>query len=105
MAVVVFVSLCVLLVVGKVLRVQVPLLQRLYLPSSVIGGVVGLVILSCFGDRLPPEIRETASRCPGFLINVIFATIFLGAAVPKVKEVVNFALPQLTLGQIIAWGQ
>ena len=105
MAVVVFVSLCVLLVVGKVLRVQIPLLQRLYLPSSVVGGVVGLVVLSCFGDRLPPEIRETASRCPGFLINVIFATIFLGAAVPKVKEVVNFALPQLTLGQIIAWGQ
>ena len=104
-AVVVFVSLCVLLVVGKVLRVQVPLLQRLYLPSSVVGGVVGLVILACFGEHLPAEIGTTASKCPGFLINVIFATIFLGAAVPKVREVVDFALPQLTLGQMIAWGQ
>ena len=104
-AVVVFVALCALLVIGKVLRVQVPVLQRLYLPSSVIGGVVGLVVLSCWGECLPPEIKQAASRCPGFLINVIFATIFLGAAVPKLKDVVNFALPQLTMGQIIAWGQ
>lgn len=104
-AVVVFVALCALLVIGKVLRVQLSLLQRLYLPSSVIGGFVGLVALYFWGECLPPDIRQTASRCPGFLINVIFATIFLGAAVPKLKDVVNFALPQLTMGQIIAWGQ
>ena len=103
--VIVFTALCALLVVGKILRIQIPVLQRLYLPSSVIGGLVGLIVLSCWGDRLPPEIKATAAKCPGFLINVIFATIFLGAAVPKVKEVVAFALPQLTLGQILAWGQ
>ena len=104
-AVVVFVSLCVLLVAGKFLRVQIPLLQRLYLPSSVIGGVIGLLGFTFFGEFLPPEIKTTASKCPGFLINVIFATIFLGASVPKVKEVLKFALPQLTMGQILAWGQ
>lgn len=101
----VFTSLCLLLTVGKVLRVQVPLLQRLYLPSSVIGGVVGLILFSSCGSLFPAELKETMSKCPGFLINVIFATIFLGAAVPKVADVVRFALPQLTLGQIIAWGQ
>ena len=94
-----------LLTVGKVLRVQVPLLQRLYLPSSVIGGVVGLILFSSCGSLFPAGLKETMSKCPGFLINVIFATIFLGAAVPKVADVVRFALPQLTLGQIIAWGQ
>ena len=104
-AVTVFAFLSVLLVVGKVLRVRIPLLQRLYLPSSVIGGVVGLVFFTCCGSLLPPEIKGTMAKCPGFLINVIFATIFLGAAVPKVGEVIRFALPQLALGQIIAWGQ
>ena len=94
-----------LLTVGKVLRVQVPLLQRLYLPSSVIGGVVGLILFSSCGSLFPAELKETMSKCPGFLINVIFATIFLGAAVPKVADVVRFALPQLALGQLIAWGQ
>ena len=104
-AVVVFVSLSVLLVAGKLLRVRIPLLQRLYLPSSVIGGVVGLLILTFFGEYLPAGIKSSASKWPGFLINVIFATIFLGAVVPKFRQVVNLALPQLAMGQILAWGQ
>ena len=100
-----FTALCLLLVVGKVLRVQVPALQRLYLPSSVIGGVVGLVLFTACGSLFPAELKATMAKCPGFLINVIFATIFLGAAVPKAGDVLRFALPQLTLGQILAWGQ
>lgn len=104
-AVVVFVSLCLLLVVGKALRVRLPILQRLYLPSSVIGGVVGLVVLTALGQRVPAEVVGDMRSLPGFLINVIFATLFLGAATPRVRQVVRFAFPQLCLGQIIAWGQ
>ena len=104
-AITVFVSLCLMLVVGKILRVNLPFLQRLYLPSSIIGGLVGLAVMCAAGDGVPPEFRTAMQKTPGFLINVIFATIFLGAAVPKVKDVVRFALPQLCLGQIIAWGQ
>ena len=104
-SVIVFCALSALLVIGNFLRIRLPFLQRLYLPSSVIGGILGLTIFSIFGDRLPPEIRVATGECPGFLINVIFATIFLGASVPKFKQVLAFALPQLTLGQIIAWGQ
>ena len=36
---------------------------------------------------------------------MIFATIFLGSAIPKVHDFVLFALPQFCMGQIIAWGQ
>ena len=104
-AVTVFTALAALLIIGKILRVQIPVLQRLYLPSSVIGGAVGLLVLSVWGEHVPAELKTTAAKCPGFLINVIFATIFLGAAVPKVKDVINLALPQLALGQILAWGQ
>ena len=104
-AVTAFTAMCLLLVIGKILRVQVPILQRLYLPSSVIGGAVGLAIFSTCGHLLPSDLRTSMAVCPSFLINVIFATIFLGAAVPKFGEVLRFALPQLTLGQIIAWGQ
>ncbi len=43
-AVQVFCLLSLLLVVGKVLRVGIPLLQKLYLPSSVIGGLAGLIV-------------------------------------------------------------
>ena len=43
-AVVIFAILSVLLIAGKILRVRLPLLQKLYLPSSVVGGILGLVL-------------------------------------------------------------
>ena len=104
-AVVIFAILSVLLVVGKALRVRLSFLQRLYLPSSVIGGILGLAVLTALGPRAPSEVTDGMRTIPGFMINVIFATIFLGAAVPKMKDVIRLALPQLVLGQILAWGQ
>ena len=101
----VFCALCLLLFVGKIVRVNVPFLQRLYLPSSVVGGLVGLVFITCLGDRIPGEYTAMARKVPGFLINVIFATLFLGAVTPKVRDVFRHAFPQLCIGQLIAWGQ
>ena len=101
----VFATLCGLLVVGKLVRLRVSLLQRLYLPSSVVGGAIGLVVFSAFGDRMDPEFFGAMRRVPGFLINVVFATLFLGKVIPNIRRVVSLAFPQLVLGQIIAWGQ
>jgi ESS family glutamate:Na+ symporter len=105
LAVTVFVSLCGLLVAGKFVRLRIPLLQRLYLPSSVIGGVIGLAVMTAFGDRIDPEVTGAMRKVPGFLINVVFATLFLGTRIPNLRRVVSLAFPQLVLGQIIAWGQ
>ena len=104
-AVIVFVILSTLLVAGKILRVQIPLFQRLYLPSSIVGGLLGLVLISAFGDRLPDGIVDEMRSMPGFLINVIFATLFLGGGAKKAKSFASFVLPQLTLAQIVVWGQ
>ena len=104
-AVFVFTALSALLVIGKVLRMRFSFLQKMYLPSSVIGGLIGLAAVSLCGDSIPPEITGGMRAVPGFLINVIFATLFLGAAIPKVREVFKLAFPQFCLGQIVAWGQ
>ena len=104
-ALVTFAALGILLVAGKILRMRIGILQRMYLPSSVVGGLLGLFIFSVFPEVLPGEVVCAASKCPGFLINVIFATLFLGAAAPKLKEALRCAFPQFCLGQIIAWGQ
>ena len=109
-AVVIFIILSSLLVIGKFLRVRVQFLQRLYLPSSVIGGLVGLAALSIFNHsatdiEIPSWTLDSMRAVPGFLINVIFATLFLGSAVPGIRKIVKLALPQLCLGQLIAWGQ
>ena len=90
----VFCSLCLLLFVGNALRARVSLLQRLYLPSSVIGGLIGLLIVQILGPRLPEGARavfdahvQLANEVPGFLINIIFATLFLGAVLPRMRAV------------------
>lgn len=104
-AIVIFCMLSLLLVIGKVLRVSIPLLQKLYLPSSVIGGFIGLAIFQCFPDLVPADMLKMVSKLPGFLINIVFATIFLGVVTPPLKRVFSIAFPQLCFGQVSAWGQ
>ena len=104
-AVIIFAALSVLLISGKILRVQIPLLQRLYLPSSIVGGLLGLIIVSSFRDHIPSSITDEMRNMPGFLINIIFATLFLGGGVPKIKNLASSVIPQLTLAQIVVWGQ
>lgn len=104
-AVIVFALLSLLLVLGKILRIYIPILQRLYLPSSVIGGLIGLALVMLFPNLIPQDWLATMRKLPGFLINVIFATLFLGVATPRLKKVFQIAFPQLCFGQLLAWGQ
>ena len=87
------------------LRVRIPLLQRLYFPSSIVGGLLGLVVFTCFREHIPTWIADEMRAMPGFLINVIFATLFLGVGASGTKVVASSVLPQLTLAQIVVWGQ
>ena len=104
-AIVIFCLLSVLLVLGKLLRLNIPMLQRLYLPSSVVGGLLGLVLISVFRKYIPNDWVAGMKMLPGFLINVVFASLFLGKVTPPFKKVWNLALPQLCMGQLLAWGQ
>ncbi len=99
-----FCGLCLLLVIGKFLRVKFKFIQRLYLPSAVIGGIVGLILVQILGNRLDNWTVGWTSL-PGFLINVVFASLFLGAAIPSLSVIWDRAAPQLAYGQIVAWGQ
>ena len=126
-----FIGLCLLLGVGHLLRMKVRLLQKLYLPSCVIGGLVGLVIIQGLGALAgaigDPQDMPTAAawlcrwiqaansslsgwtagwgKLPGFLINVVFACLFLGHPLPKFRTLCGRAGPQLAYGQVVAWGQ
>ena len=104
-AIILFCLLSLFLVVGKLLRANIPLLQRLYLPSSVIGGLVGLILLQCFPNLLPADVTKYMTKLPGFLINIVFASLFLGMVTPSVKSIIKTAFPQLCFSQILAWGQ
>jgi ESS family glutamate:Na+ symporter len=100
-----FAGLCLLLVVGKFLRVKIKLLQKLYIPTSVIGGIIGLLILQILGDHIPAGWTAGWSQLPGFLINIVFAALFLGVTIPSFSTIWKKSAPQLAYGQIVAWGQ
>ncbi len=112
-----FVVLCLLLGAGHILRVRVRLLRRLYLPSCVVGGLLGLLIVQSVAamDSLGEPVgrinaalsqwSELWSVLPRYLINIVFACLFLGVKLPKFKALWRSAGSQLAYGQIVAWGQ
>ncbi len=115
-----FIGLTLLLGAGFWLRTKIKLLRTLYLPSCIIGGLVGLIIVQLViyfaGDSadgsfisransLVSECTAVWGEIPGFLINIVFACLFLGVKLPKFKTITQSAGPQLAYGQIVAWGE
>jgi glutamate:Na+ symporter, ESS family len=109
-----FVGISVALIVGKLVRLAVPALRRYFIPASILGGTFALLLGPEVWGRLDPgreaglfgqEVFDLWRTLPGFLINVVFAALFLGKAIPGLKEVWRRAGPQVAFGQTIAWGQ
>ena len=99
-----FCTLCFLLVCGKAVRTAVPFLRKLYLPSSIVGGTLGLILLSSCGSHIPAGWHEGWKSIPGFLINIVFATMFIGKRFPNVRNTGRAVVEQFCFAQIIAWG-
>ena len=72
----------VLLLVGQLLRSRVRLVQRMFLPASVIGGFIGLALGPNGADVL--MMSAAFSAYPGILIALIFASL------PFASEHVDF---------------
>ncbi len=105
-AVMAFCGICVLLVLGKIVRTLVPALQKLYLPASVVGGMIGLALINLLGGAVSQDWYASWSSFPGFLINVVFAALFLGVETRgSAKGWWKSVAPQVCFGQIVAWGQ
>jgi glutamate:Na+ symporter, ESS family len=102
--------LSVLLLVGKYVRTKVRLFQNLFLPASVIGGFLGLllgpsVVGKCLFTVIPPAMMDSWGLYPGRLINVVFACLFLGLAVPPLKSIWQEGGPQFCYGWLVGMGQ
>lgn len=113
-----FVILGLLLLAGYAIRSLVPFFQKFFIPSSVIAGIVGLLlgpqVLGGLAGETVPAVSEGIfpqemvgvwKEIPGIFITIIFATIFLGKKIQPVKKIWEVAGPQMAFGQTIAWGQ
>jgi ESS family glutamate:Na+ symporter len=109
------------LFISKWIRIRVKWLQSLFIPSSVIAGFLALLlgpqvlgnILGQFVSEesfwtnglLPEATVNVWAELPGLMINVVFATLFLGVAIPGLKRLWNIGGPQFAFGWTIGWGQ
>lgn len=71
------------------------------------GLLVAIGILLLESSQILPVVEVTKgwSDLPGVIINVVFATLFLGKQLISPKAVWKFAGPQIVFGQTLAWGQ
>lgn len=113
MAVLVFVLVAVGLLLGKFALILLPGLRKIFIPSSIIGGLIALaggpevwgrVFPAQPGGLVGQEVYDYCRQLPGFLINIVFAALFLGKTIPPVREVWRRAGPQVAFGQAMAWG-
>ena len=93
-----------LLLIGKIIRVKVKLVQKLFIPPSLLAGLLGLI----FGPNglgwLP--LSNFISVYPAVLIAVVFGALPLSSPKFKMKEVAGRVGPMWAysqLGMLIQW--
>jgi ESS family glutamate:Na+ symporter len=112
-----FIILGILILIARVIRQKIQWLRSLYIPSSIVAGVLALLLgpgvlgaiagpnSSIANGLFNETIRTVWSQSPGIFINVVFAAIFIGETIPSPREIWRKAAPQVAFGQTLAWGQ
>ncbi|MCD2137961.1 sodium/glutamate symporter [Salinicoccus halitifaciens] len=76
-----------LLLVGVLLRAKFVIIQKSFMPASIIAGLLGLILGPFALDVLP--FSELIGTYPGMLIAFVFAALPFATGKFKVKEVIN----------------
>lgn len=109
------------LLVAMAIRTAITPLQKIFMPSSIIAGLLLMVLgedvlgqaavwlggegNALSGGLFPEYMIEVWDALPELLISVIFASLFLGKEIFGVKKIWGIAGPQVTFGQMLGWGQ
>ena len=111
----------IILLAGKIIRRRYEIFQKLFIPASIIAGILGLLageqvlgrITALFIKKehwlhegiIPDQVLQVWSGLPGLLISAVFASLFIGKKIPPLKSIWHKAGPMVAHGQTIAWGQ
>ncbi len=94
-----------LLLFGVFLRARIKLLQILYIPASIVGGLIGLLAGPSFIGILSDDVISELNSWPGWLIALIFAGLFLDSGGRSIKQSIRGALRQGVMVWLIVFGQ
>jgi glutamate:Na+ symporter, ESS family len=97
--------LLIILLVARFIKRRTAFLQKLFIPSSLIAGVIGLALGPQLLGYLDPSVTSFWEKFPKYLINVVFAGLFLGRFIPSIKEIWKTSAPMIAFGNTLAWGQ
>jgi len=112
-----FVFLCLLMGAGHLLRVYVKPLQKLQLPSCIIAGFLGLIVLQVLAAAegaaesthpaaaVAAELTAPWKFLPEALVCIVFACFFLGKPPPKFSTMGRDVGAQVLYGQMLVWGE
>ncbi|MGF1909750.1 sodium:glutamate symporter [Vibrio kasasachensis] len=92
-----------LLLLAKILRVHLSLLQRMYLPSAVLAGLIGLLLGPAVANILPWTDTFTANA--GILTAALFSSLGLATELPSPKTVAQRAGSLWAFNQIASVSQ
>ncbi|MCT4619158.1 MAG: hypothetical protein N4A62_07195 [Marinisporobacter sp.] len=90
----------ILLFVATILRVKVKIFKKLFIPASLIAGIMGLILGQYGLGIIPVEMTQSWGALPGRLITIVFAPMLIGLSIPNPKKVGNLIGPQLLFGYI-----
>lgn len=85
----------ILLLIATIIRVKIPLFKKLFIPASLIAGVLGLLLGPHALGIIPAEMTAYWSALAGRLIVLVFAPMMITGALPKFKKLANIAGPQV----------
>lgn len=94
-----------ILVGARFLKRNSPWLKRFFIPSSLIAGLIGLLLGPQVLKVISAETTAYWAMLPKYLIIVVFAGLFLGRHIPSRKEIWKTASSQIAFGNTLAWGQ
>lgn len=93
------------LVSARFIKRKSKFLRHIFLPSSLLAGIIGLVMGPQVLDIIPVEMTNYWNSLPKLLIIVVFAGLFLGRHIPSRKDIWKTASAQIAFGNTLAWGQ
>jgi ESS family glutamate:Na+ symporter len=107
-----FVLLGMALIGGMLIRKVLPWLAAVYIPTSVLAGLMILLAgpqvlgeVTNGSSLIPAQTVPVLSALPGLLINVVFGGILIGKTLPSMRRIWNDAAPHAILGGVFSFGQ
>ncbi len=95
----------IILILARFIKRGSNVFQKFFIPSSLVAGVGALILGPQLLGTIPAETTNYWAQFPKYLINIVFAGLFLGRFIPSRKEIWRQAGPMVAFGSTMAWGQ